>query len=161
MALTHSWIALGSNVGNSARTFERAVEHIGGLRATTVVARSANYRTPPWGIEHQPDFLNAVIEITTQLPPEALLNELQAVEESAGRIRGGSRWGPRTLDLDILLYGDLMVRAPHLMIPHPRIRERAFVLVPLADIAADLQIPNCGCVKDLLCAVDTSRIRRI
>lgn len=161
MPLTNSWIALGANVGDAAETFEQAIECISNPGTTTVITRSGNYRTPPWGIEDQPDFLNAVIEVETRLCAQDLLDELQLIEAHFGRARDGQRWGPRTLDLDILLYGDLAMSTPRLTIPHPRIHERAFVLVPLAEIAADVWIDNLGHVVDLLHAVDTSRIQRV
>jgi 2-amino-4-hydroxy-6-hydroxymethyldihydropteridine diphosphokinase len=128
-----AYIALGANLGDAATTVMRAFEDLGKLPQTTLVRRSSLYRTSP--IESSgPDYINAVAEVSTALEPHALLAGLQALEQNAGRERP-YRNAPRTLDLDILLYDDLVVDSPDLVIPHPRMFERAFVLVPLAEIA--------------------------
>ena len=132
-------IALGANLGDAQRTVEAAVNAIGKLPATQLVARSSLYRTAPVD-SSGPDYVNAVVTVQTQLQPEALLAALQALEVAAGRERPW-RNAPRTLDLDILLYGDERIATESLTVPHPRMLERAFVLVPLAEIAPRLVTP--------------------
>ncbi len=119
-----------------------------------MLARSKLYATEPWGNRDQPDFINAVAVLDTPLSARELLDALLLIERNAGRERSGERWGPRTLDLDILLYGDSRIDEPALHVPHPRLHERAFVLVPLAEIAPLLYIPGAGRVVDLLSRID-------
>ena len=129
-------IALGGNVGDVRATFQRAIANICGMAQAAMLARSSDYATPPWGDERQARFINACIEIETSLDPHALLTTLQRVETKFGRDRGKeTRWGPRTLDLDLIAYDDITLQEPELTLPHPRLFERAFVLVPLAEIA--------------------------
>jgi 2-amino-4-hydroxy-6-hydroxymethyldihydropteridine diphosphokinase len=131
-------IALGGNVGDVRASFRRAITEICGRASARLIARSADYRTPPWGDENQADFINAAIRIETELSPLALLDVLNAVEAAFGRDRAAKRrWGPRTLDLDLIAYDDVTMSTPRLELPHPRLFERAFVLVPLNDIAPD------------------------
>lgn len=129
-------IALGGNVGDVGGAMQAALDRLHAEPDIRVVAVSPVYRTPPWGLTDQPMFLNACAELVTALPPETLLRRLQAAERGAGRQRT-QRWGPRTLDIDIIAYGELDVDTPVLTLPHPRLFERAFVLVPLADIASE------------------------
>jgi 2-amino-4-hydroxy-6-hydroxymethyldihydropteridine diphosphokinase len=134
-------IALGGNVGDVRLTFEQAISTLCGMAQATLLARSSDYQTPPWGEENQPPFVNACIQIETDLDPHALLYTLQKIEKKFGRDRlKASRWGPRSLDLDILAYGDERIDQPGLTVPHPRLFERAFVLVPLAEIVPDRAI---------------------
>ena len=134
-------IALGGNVGDVRTTLAQAIAAICDLAQATLVARSRDYQTPPWGDRDQPPFINACIAIATSLDPHTLLATLQTIEATFGRDRSAERhWGPRTLDLDILAYDDLRIDTPDLTLPHPRLFERAFVLVPLADIAPDRPI---------------------
>jgi 2-amino-4-hydroxy-6-hydroxymethyldihydropteridine diphosphokinase len=129
-------IALGGNVGDVRATFKKAIANICGMTQAALLARSSDYSTPPWGDEQQAMFINACIEIETSLDPHALLFTLQKVETKFGRERARERrWGPRTLDLDLLAYDDVILQKPELTLPHPRLLERAFVLVPLAEIA--------------------------
>jgi 2-amino-4-hydroxy-6-hydroxymethyldihydropteridine diphosphokinase len=129
-------IALGGNVGEVRETFGKAIGNICGMAQAALVARSSDYATPPWGDEQQDPFINACIEIDTELDPHALLFVLHKVERKFGRDRANERrWGPRTLDLDIIAYDDVRIDKPELTLPHPRLFERAFVLVPLAEIA--------------------------
>ena len=131
-------IALGGNVGDVRATFGKAIANICGMTQGALVARSSDYMTPPWGDEHQEPFINACIEIETSLDPHALLFTLHKIEKKFGRDRASERrWGPRTLDLDIIAYNDVRLDKPELALPHPRLFERAFVLVPLAEIAPD------------------------
>ncbi len=129
-------IALGGNVGDVRTTFARAILAICDRAGARLLARSSDYSTPPWGDDQQPPFINACIEVETALEPHALLQALHDIEKDFGRDRANARrWGPRTLDLDLLAYDDLATDAHGLTLPHPRLFERAFVLVPLCEIA--------------------------
>ncbi len=119
-----------------------------------MIRHSGLYRSKPWGVVEQPAFVNAVAEVETTLPPRTLLEALLAIEQSQGRSRKGERWGPRVIDLDLLCYGTIEIDEPGLRLPHPHIAARAFVLVPLAEIAADLVIPGVGVAWSLLAQVD-------
>ncbi len=154
-------IALGGNVGDVRATFEKAIVNICGLAQTTLVARSSDYATPPWGDENQARFVNACIEIETSLDPHALLSVLQQIEQQFGRERDKTRrWGPRTLDLDLIAYDDVSLQTPELTLPHPRWFERAFVLVPLAEIVPDRVIGG-RLVRAALAGVSTEGIERL
>ena len=134
-------IALGGNVGDVRGTFKKAIANICGMTQAALVARSSDYITPPWGEEQQPPFINACIVIETNLAPLALLVALHGIEQASGRDRSKERrWGPRPLDLDLIAYDDIRMEWPELTLPHPRLFERAFVLVPLAEIAPDRHI---------------------
>ena len=131
-------IALGGNVGDVRTTFGKAIANICGMAQAALVARSSDYATPPWGEENQARFINACIEIDTSLDPHALLFVLHKVEQKFGRERAKEqRWGPRTIDLDLIAYDNVSIDKPELTLPHPRLFERAFVLVPLAETASD------------------------
>lgn len=158
-----AFVALGGNQGPVRETLGRAIEALSGLPDTALGPCSAIYRTPAWGLADQPDFLNAVVRLDTRLAPDALMAALLRIEQGLGRLRGGEgpRWGPRCIDLDLLLYGDLVLEAPGLSLPHPRLHERAFVLVPLAEIAPWQPVPGRGRVRDLLATVDVSGIEAI
>lgn len=153
-------IGLGGNIGDVAATLRAALAGLAALPGTRLLAASGFYRTPAWGVEDQPDFINAAAVVATTLAPRALLDALFAIERAHGRERAadGSRWGPRTLDLDLLLYGESVVDEPGLLVPHPRLHERAFVLVPLAEVAPDAVVPGRGRVDALLAAVDAGDI---
>jgi 2-amino-4-hydroxy-6-hydroxymethyldihydropteridine diphosphokinase len=154
-------IALGGNVGDVRAAFKRAIPRICEKAAARLVARSSDYATPPWGDEQQPSYVNACIEIETELEPHALLAVLHDIEREHGRDRSQERrFGPRTLDLDLLAYDACKVDTPTLTLPHPRLFERAFVLVPLAEIAPDRDIAGCT-VKNALSAVKTDGIRKL
>lgn len=144
-------VALGSNLEDPVRQVSSAFAELAALPATRLVARSRLYRTRAVG-PPQPDYVNAAAVLETTLDPESLLEALQRIEAGHGR-RRETRWGPRTLDLDLLTYGDRVIDTPGLQLPHPRLAERAFVLAPLAEVAADLRIPGLGPVSDLLAAV--------
>jgi 2-amino-4-hydroxy-6-hydroxymethyldihydropteridine diphosphokinase len=134
-------IALGGNVGDVRATFVKAIDAICERAAARLVARSSDYSTPPWGEENQPPFVNACIAIETGLDPHVLLQTLHGIESDHGRDRAKERrWGPRPLDLDLLAYDDVTIDRRGLTLPHPRLFERAFVLVPLAEIAPDRRI---------------------
>ncbi|MCG2625578.1 2-amino-4-hydroxy-6-hydroxymethyldihydropteridine diphosphokinase [Bradyrhizobium sp. WYCCWR 13023] len=154
-------IALGGNVGDVRTTFKKAIAHICGMAQAAMIARSSDYATPPWGDEDQDPFINACVEIETGLDPHALLFVMQKVEQRFGRMRDKDRrWGPRTLDLDMIAYDDVSMNKPDLTLPHPRLFERAFVLVPLAEIAADRVISGIR-VRDALASVSTQGIEQL
>ena len=154
-------IALGGNVGDVRTTFRKAISHICGMAQAAMIARSSDYTTPPWGDEDQDPFINACVEIETDLDPHALLFVMQKVEQKFGRARTKERpWGPRTLDLDMIAYDDVSLQKPDLTLPHPRLFERAFVLVPLAEIAPDRVISGIR-VRDGLSSVSTQGIERL
>ena len=154
-------IALGGNVGDVRATFKKAIANICGMTQAALLARSSDYATPPWGDEQQATFVNACIEIETSLDPHALLFVMQKVEQKFGRARTKERpWGPRTLDLDMIAYDDVSLQKPDLTLPHPRLFERAFVLVPLAEIAPDRVISGIR-VRDGLSSVSTQGIERL
>lgn len=144
-------IGLGGNRGMAEDTLRAAIEALGALPSTRLLRASRLYRTPAWGREDQPDFVNAAAVIETTLAPRALLDALLGIERVHGRERsaGGARWGPRTLDLDLLLYDEREIDEPGLHVPHPHLHERAFVLVPLCEIAPEMVIPGCGTVRDV------------
>lgn len=148
-------VALGSNLDDPRTQVEHGFEALASLPRTVLAARSRLYRTPPWGVSDQPDFINAVARLETSLSPRELLDALLAIEMRAGRVRG-VRNGPRILDLDLLTYDDRVIDEPDLAVPHPRLHERAFVLLPLADVAPDFRVPGRGRVSDLLARVDTT-----
>ncbi len=152
------YLALGSNLGDRRANLQAALQAL--PPAVLVRRASPVYETPPWGLTEQPAFLNMVVEAETGLPPLDLLVHLKRLETQLGRLPS-VRYGPRSIDMDILFYDDLVLDSPGLTIPHPRLHERAFVLVPLADLAPDLVHPRLGqTVRDLLTAVDTSGIVR-
>lgn len=155
--MIRAYVALGSNLGNPVQTIEDAMDAMAALRGSLLKAMSSLYRTAPVGLKHQPDFINAVVALDTRLTPRDLLDELFALEARFGRERS-VRNAPRTLDLDLLLHGDTVQDDPELILPHPRMHERAFVLVPLAEIAPELTIPGRGRVADLLAACADQRI---
>jgi 2-amino-4-hydroxy-6-hydroxymethyldihydropteridine diphosphokinase len=154
-------IALGGNVGDVRATFQKAIANICGMTQGGLLARSSDYATPPWGEEQQARFINACIEIETGLDPHALLFILHKVEKKFGRDRAHEkRWGPRTLDLDLIAYDDVSIQTPELTLPHPRLFERAFVLVPLAEIAPDRLISGRS-VASALAQLSTQGIERL
>lgn len=159
MTLAH--IGVGSNLGDSRRIVADAIAAIAALPSTRAWRSSAHYATPPWGRLDQPPFVNAVVEIDTALDARELLAALLDIERAAGRVRDGSRWGPRVLDLDLLLYGDEIVSEPGLSVPHPHIAQRAFVLLPLAELAPDRDVPGAGPVRDLVARVDIAGCSRL
>ena len=148
-----AFVGLGSNLGDRERTIGRAVELLAGTPGVDLVAVSHLRETEPWGPVEQPAYLNGAVELATELPPRALLDVLLAVEQALGRDRTGERWGPRTIDLDLLLYGEVEVDEPGLTVPHPRLHERRFALEPLAELAPDVVVPGRGSVSELLAAL--------
>jgi 2-amino-4-hydroxy-6-hydroxymethyldihydropteridine diphosphokinase len=154
-------IALGGNVGDVRATFQKAIANICGMAQAALLARSSDYATPPWGELDQASFFNACIEIETSLDPHALLFTMHKIEKKFGRDRGNeTRWGPRTLDLDLIAYDDVSIDKPELTLPHPRLFERAFVLVPLLEIAPDRRIAGRE-LKAALAGLSTEGIERL
>lgn len=159
--MARAFLGLGGNVGDSRVTLDRAVTMLNDGRDIKVLARSSDYRTPPWGMEDQAPFVNLCLVIETSLPPRQLLARIQEVERGLGRNRATeTRWGPRTCDIDILSYDDIAMNEPDLALPHPRMFERGFVLRPLSEIAPDAVIGGRR-VADALNAVDTRDIVRL
>ncbi|MEO8743400.1 MAG: 2-amino-4-hydroxy-6-hydroxymethyldihydropteridine diphosphokinase [Lysobacteraceae bacterium] len=153
-------IGLGGNLGDVAGAIEHALLALDALPATQLLRRSKLYRTPAWGMTAQPNFVNAAAVLSTALSASDLLAELLRIEREAGRDRDAQseRWGPRALDLDLLLYGYAVIAQAGSSVPHPHLHQRAFVLVPLAEIAADALVPGRGRVDELLAAVDAQGI---
>jgi 2-amino-4-hydroxy-6-hydroxymethyldihydropteridine diphosphokinase len=159
--VTEALLALGGNIGDVRANLDRAVAMLCDGETVRLRARSSDYLTPPWGVTAQPPFINLCIAIDTDLAPYALLDRAQAVERALGRDRrNAERYGPRTVDIDILAYGDLALDDPRLTLPHPRMFERAFVLVPLAEIVPDRIIAGRR-VRDAVGGVDTAGIERL
>lgn len=149
-----AFVGLGSNLDDPVRQVETALAELDRMPSTRVVRRSRLYRTAPVGLADQPDFINAVAELHTDIEPGELLRRLLDLEARHRRVRG-VRMGPRTLDLDLLLYDDCVLDAPDLTLPHPRMHERAFVIVPLHEIAPDAHVPGHGSAAALLPKLDT------
>jgi len=157
-----AFVGLGGNLGDVEETLLDALMALDMIPQTTQRVHSRFYRNPAWGKTDQPEFINAVAELQTRLTPRVLLERLLAIEERFGRVRSqGEKWGPRKLDLDLLVYGEESLDEPGLHLPHPHLHERAFVLVPLAEIAPDLVIPGQGKVRDLLASVDSSAVEAL
>jgi 2-amino-4-hydroxy-6-hydroxymethyldihydropteridine diphosphokinase len=148
--MTLAYVGLGANLGDREGAIRRAAQLIGAHRL------SAISETEPWGVTDQPSFLNAVAEIEWDGPPRELLDRLLAVERELGRVRDGTRWGPRSIDLDLLVFGSETVDEPGLTVPHPHLHERLFVLEPLAELAPELVVPGRGTVATLLSELQSS-----
>ncbi|MCS4505175.1 2-amino-4-hydroxy-6-hydroxymethyldihydropteridine pyrophosphokinase [wastewater metagenome] len=155
-----AWVAVGSNIGGPVTQVRQAMAALEALPETRLEACSSLYRNPPMGPQDQPDFVNAVVRLRTSLEPLALLDALQAIERAQGRVRH-RRWGERTLDLDLVLYGEQRIDHPRLVVPHPGIGERAFVLRPLQEIDPGLDVPGQGVVDALLARVDDAALQRV
>jgi len=159
--MAEAFIALGGNVGDVQSSFDQAIAKLCDGASVRLSARSSDYRTPPWGVTDQPPFINAVIAVATTFEPHALLARAQECERALGRDRAHEQhWGPRRIDLDLLAYDDLAVDDATLTLPHPRMFERAFVLVPLAEIAPDRVIGGVR-VRDALIRVDAAGIEKL
>jgi 2-amino-4-hydroxy-6-hydroxymethyldihydropteridine diphosphokinase len=159
--MARALLALGGNVGDVRSTFDGAISALCQDGEVRLLARSADYRTPPWGVSKQPPFINACIEVATETSPEELLARAQSVERMYGRDRARERrWGPRTLDIDLLTYDDLALDRADLTLPHPRLFERAFVLMPLVEIVPERVIAGTK-VRDALSRLDSSGIEKL
>ncbi|MEQ1560493.1 MAG: 2-amino-4-hydroxy-6-hydroxymethyldihydropteridine diphosphokinase [Methyloglobulus sp.] len=159
--VTNAYIGLGSNLDSPIEQIKSARLAIKSLADVEELSFSNLYASTPMGPQDQPDYVNAVMGIATRLSPLDLLHTLQAIEQAHGRVRGNQRWGARTLDLDLLLYGDEQIACPELTVPHVGIAERAFVLYPLSDCVQDLFIPGKGNITDLLAQCQLSGLRRL
>jgi len=159
--MTRVHVALGANLGEPVRTVRAALEDLDRLPACRLLRASSLYVTPPLGPPGQPDYINAVAELDCGLEAHVLLDELQAIEARYGRLRGGERWIARTLDLDILVFGDREIRDDRLTVPHAHLSERAFFLLPLAELAFTLAVPGHGLVAELLQGVSLAGIRKL
>lgn len=155
-------VGLGGNLGDVVATLREALQALDELPGSQVLRSSPLFRTPAWGNTGQPDFVNAAALLRTTLDARTLLDGLLDIERRFGRDRGaGARWGPRTLDLDLLLHGEATIDEAGLRVPHPHLHERAFVLLPLSRIAPRMQVPGHGRVEDLLGQVDTSGCKEL
>jgi len=154
-----AYLALGSNLADPLHQVRAALDALAALPQTRLLATSSLYRTPPYGPPDQPDYLNAAVLLETTLAPEALLDLTQRIELEQGRVRKDERWGPRTLDLDIMLFGNLTLNTPRLTVPHYDMHNRAFMLVPLFEIAPDLIFPDGTSLKSLIATLDSSAIQ--
>lgn len=154
------YIALGSNLAKPVDQVNCALEALAHMPRTTLVICSSFYRSKPLGPQNQPDFLNAVVALDTQLPPEELLDCTQAIEQNQGRVRKAERWGPRTLDLDMLLYGDRTINTERLIVPHYDMKNREFMLYPLAEIAPELVFPEGETLQNMLTRVPRNGLER-
>ena len=156
-----AWLGLGSNLQQPVAQLEDAFRRLSLVDGIDILRTSGFYRTPPWGDEAQDDFINAVAQIETRLDAFSLLRELQSIENGMGRKRGKRRWGPRLIDIDLLLFEDQQFQTDELEVPHPRIHERAFVLVPLCELDDTLVIAGHGVAGELLTKLDCSGIFRV
>lgn len=156
-----AYVGLGSNLQGPTRQLEHAFELLAGIPTTRLIKKSSLYRSAPFGGVEQPDFVNAVAALLTQLSAAELLLELQRIERECGRQRGDVRWGPRVLDLDLLVYAWQKIDAEDLIVPHPGIGERNFVLLPLGEVAPGLNIPGLGQIEDIDVSFSEPRISRI
>ncbi|MGY2798693.1 2-amino-4-hydroxy-6-hydroxymethyldihydropteridine diphosphokinase [Ewingella americana] len=154
------YIALGSNLAKPVDQVNCALEALAHMPRTKLVVCSAFYRSKPLGPQNQPDFLNAVVALDTELPPEELLDCTQAIEQNQGRVRKLERWGPRTLDLDMLLYGDRVINTERLTVPHYDMKNREFMLYPLAEIAPELVFPDGESLQTVLARVPLNGLER-
>jgi 2-amino-4-hydroxy-6-hydroxymethyldihydropteridine diphosphokinase len=158
-ASVRAYIGLGGNLERPVDHIRSARDAIAALPQVREAAFSSLYRSAPMGPADQPDYVNAVMAVDTTLEPLALLDQLQGIEAAHGRVRLGERWGPRTLDLDILAFGDQEIRTTRLQVPHPGMAEREFVLYPLMEIAPDLALPAVGLLKNLVDACPRRGLR--
>lgn len=156
-----AYVGLGSNLDNPAQQLEAAFELLDEIPRSRLVARSSLYRSAPFGGVEQPDFINAAAALLTMLTARELLQKLQGIERKRGRERGGVRWGPRVLDLDLLVFSNARMDEPGLEVPHPGIAERNFVLLPLCELAPDLVVPGLGRVQNISVNEQDPRIARI
>ncbi len=159
--LVTAYIGLGSNLANPSEQIKTARTAIAQLAGVQELVFSSLYHSPPMGPQDQPDYVNAVMCVATDLPPMDLLRGLQRIENDQGRVRKDQRWGARTLDLDVLIYGDQIIDLPDLIVPHTGLAERAFVLYPLHEIAPQLLVPGKGRIADLLVKCPMNGLKRL
>jgi 2-amino-4-hydroxy-6-hydroxymethyldihydropteridine diphosphokinase len=154
------YIGLGSNLSSPQKQVLQAIKQIKGLQNSLWISSSSLYLTPPWGMKNQPPFINAVVKIATLLEPMELLQALLVIEKVQGRVRD-VRYGPRTIDCDILLFGQQQIATEHLCVPHPRMLERAFVMVPLHEIAPELILSTGQCIADVILNYQNVKIEKL
>ncbi len=159
--LVVAYIGLGSNLDTPVEKLQQAKFALDKLDSVTVVATSGLYASPPMGPQDQPDYVNAALAIKTTLEAITLLHEMQAIETQLGRIRTGKRWGPRTVDLDLLLFGQETINRPELIVPHPGLISRSFVLYPLNDIAPDFIVPGFTTIAELMARCPQQGLKKI
>lgn len=155
------FIGIGSNLDSPIEQVTRAIDELGRVVASRLIARSSLYASSPMGPSEQPDYINAVAQLRTGLAPLPLLDELLAIEGAHGRVRGTERWGPRTLDLDLLLYGDWRIDSERLTVPHPGLHEREFVLYPLQELMGDIDVPGRGRLRTLVRCCPRGELKRL
>lgn len=156
-----AYVGLGSNLADPVAQLRRALARLAELPASRLLAHSSLYASAPMGPADQPDYVNAVAKLETRLAPLELLAALQGVENDQGRTRGVERWGPRTLDLDLLLYDDIRLDSPTLTVPHPGLTERAFVVVPLLELDPGLTLPDGRALADIAATLDCRALSRL
>lgn len=157
--MIRAYLALGSNLADPLQQVDAALAALDAIPQTHRAATSSFYRTPPYGPADQPDYLNAVVALDTELHAEALLDHTQRIEQEHGRVRKAERWGPRTLDIDIMLFGSAVIHTPRLTVPHYDMHNRAFMLLPLLEIAPTLRLPTGQPLAGILATLDCSAIR--
>lgn len=158
--MTIAYIAIGSNLASPLDQVNAAIAALAAVAQSRLLAQSSFYRTPPLGPQDQPDYLNAAVALETALDPQALLDHTQRIEREQGRVRKAERWGPRTLDLDIMLFGDEVINTPRLTVPHYDMKNRAFMLLPLSEIAPTLRFPDGTPLASVLATLDQTGISR-
>ena len=158
--MVNAFIGLGSNLDEPLAQVRSALRALDQLPQSTLIQHSSLYETAPMGSANQPNYINAVAELATELAPEALLDQLQLIETAHQRVRGAERWGSRTLDLDLLLYGDEIIGAERLTVPHPGLTERNFVLIPMAEICPELRLPDGRAVAELPARHDQHGVKK-
>ena len=156
-----AYIGIGSNLNDPVRQVREAMEELEMIPDSLLIARSSLYGSTPMGPADQPDYVNAVVALDTVLSAEELLRALQAIEQELGRVRDGEQWGPRVVDLDLLLYGRETIRTADLTVPHPGLHERDFVIIPLAEIAGNLNVPGHGPLGVLLARCESHSVRKL
>jgi len=156
-----AYIGIGSNLNDPVAQVKEAIEELGLLPDSLLAARSSLYGSKPMGPQDQPEYVNAVAALDTLLSAPELLQDLQRIETQQGRERTAKQWGPRILDLDLLLYGKRVINSPELTLPHPGLHERDFVIIPLAEIAGNLNIPGKGMLSTLIKNVENHSLRKL
>jgi 2-amino-4-hydroxy-6-hydroxymethyldihydropteridine diphosphokinase len=156
-----AYIGIGSNLDDPVSQVKEALEELDGIPDSVLVSQSSLYASKPMGPADQPDYVNAVAALDTLLSPEELLQALQKIEQRLGREREGEKWGPRIIDLDLLLYGKKTIKTDTLTVPHPGLHERDFVIIPLAEIAGNLNIPGKGLLSTLIAACENHSVRKL
>jgi 2-amino-4-hydroxy-6-hydroxymethyldihydropteridine diphosphokinase len=156
-----AYIGIGSNLDDPVSQVKEALEELDGIPDSVLVSQSSLYASKPMGPADQPDYVNAVAALDTLLSPEELLQALQKIEQRLGREREGEKWGPRIIDLDLLLYGKKTIQTDTLTVPHPGLHERDFVIIPLAEIAGNMSIPGKGQLSTLIAACENHSVKKL